>query len=102
MAKSKSLKQQITQSNFYQKAFCNEHGVLTLAQAPNVPAWVGFLSWIVKTWITTGWVHFVANFVFFASWMIWAIWETGWGINWFRRGLGLFIGLLLLLTWWPG
>jgi hypothetical protein len=87
--------------NLIHNLFYDKDGNLVLGQAPNLPAYIAFAAWILKTWLPAGWPHILANLIYFSAAMIWAILEIGWGVNWFRRLLGATIMVVLIVTWWP-
>ena len=58
-----------------------------LVQFPNAPLLVAILAWVVAK-LTDGTVHDVAQGVFTAGLVVWALLELVRGSNWVRRLLG--------------
>lgn len=67
-------------------------GKITVAQIPNAPLWVFILASAAHFFISTkGTPSAVLSWVGICALGIWAVIEIGWGVNPFRRLLGLVV-----------
>jgi len=79
----------------FKRFFHNKDGKIVLWQTPNLPiiGWALFtlLSRVIHldalAWIATGFL------------LLWALLELGWGVNYFRRLLGLIILVGIIWAW---
>ncbi len=81
----------------YSKCFCNETGKLTILQLPNLPGGLTF-TFIALSWVfSTGVIHSVLRGSAAITGLWWAYLEVRYGVNYFRRGLGLWVVVLILM-----
>jgi len=86
----------MTHKELYHKCFCDVDGKLTIAQFPNLSGGmtVGFIvaSWIVSTGI----MYTILRGGAALAGLWWAYLEVRYGVNYFRRGLGLFVAITII------
>lgn len=78
------------------RCFCDETGKLTIIQFPNLSGGltVGF---VVASWIfSTGVLHTVLRGSAAAAGLWWAYLEVRYGVNYFRRGLGIYAAIVII------
>lgn len=79
----------------YQKCFCDDQGNLTLAQVPNLSGSIT-IGCIVLGWIfNRGVIHGLAQAGAAMAGVWWAYLEVRYGVNYFRKVLGLFVLILI-------
>ena len=82
--------------SFYNACFCDANGRLTVVQFPNLSGGltVGFilLSWLFEQ----GAVHNLLRSGAAITGLWWAYLEIRYGVNYFRRALGLFVAFVII------
>ncbi len=81
--------------------FRDKDGTIVLGQWPNLPIllWFG-LTVFAKLW-PDGYIATVAWWLAHVALLVWAVSEVGWGVNGFRRTLGLIVlGWTLYSIFW--
>lgn len=82
---------------FYRKVFCDEKGKFTVVQFPNLSGALT-IGFIVLGWIfSTGIIHGIFRGAAAITGLWWAYIEIRYGVNYFRRGLGLFVAVMILM-----
>lgn len=76
--------------------FKDNNGSIVLAQAPNIPILIAIIVWIVLLFVHQEPYQITLTIVFNIALGVWAILELGWGVNYFRRGLGLVVLIFVL------
>jgi hypothetical protein len=86
------------ESSFEDKFWYDKDGNFVVWQRPNWALITWFVSFVLTIIIPAGQVDDVLAFIARAAIMIWALMELIWGVNYFRRLLGLAVLLLPLIT----
>jgi hypothetical protein len=73
------------------KTFRDSNGNVVIAQMPNLPLIVWFVTSILTLIFTTGKINTVLDVVANGSLFTWAWMELFQGVNYFRRALGLVV-----------
>jgi len=68
--------------------FRDKKGRIVIAQIPNVPITIAGIAWGLE-WFVRPVYDMRLDALFYAGLLVWAGWEIGWGVNPFRRVLGL-------------
>ncbi len=76
--------------------FLTKDGEIVVAQAPNLPLILAFVADVVS-YLAKGQVQSVSDWIAKGLFGLWAVMEIGWGVNPFRRLLG--VGVLALVGW---
>jgi hypothetical protein len=80
-----------------QKLFVDKHGKFVLGQKPNLPIIVWAVctvaNWFIGAKTATTILHVTGT----TAWTVWALLETGWGVNLFRRILGAIVIIWTLI-----
>jgi len=84
------------------KTFRDSNGNIVVAQMPNLPLILWFVSSILTLIFKTGTINTGLDVVATGSLFTWAWLEIFEGVNYFRRGLGLvvLIGLIASKIYW--
>jgi hypothetical protein len=84
------------------KTFRDSNGNIVVAQMPNLPLILWFISSILALIFKTGTINTVLDVVATGSLFTWAWLEIFEGVNYFRRGLGfvVLIGLIVSKIYW--
>jgi len=69
---------------------------MTIVQTPNAPLIVMAIAWLLARF-SSGPVTPAAMAIFTAAGVIWSYEELRHGVNWFRRGLGAVVLILLVV-----
>lgn len=81
----------------YTECFCDETGKLTIIQFPNLSGGLT-VAFIVLGWIfSTGLIHSIFRGCAAVTGLWWAYLEVRYGVNYFRRGLGLWVVIMILM-----
>lgn len=81
----------------FKRCFCDENDKLTIVQFPNLSGGLT-VALIVLGWIfSTGLVHSVFRGSAAITGLWWAYLEVRYGVNYFRRGLGAFVVIMILM-----
>lgn len=81
----------------YKKLFFDKNGQFVMAQWPNAPLIVWIIAVIASKFVSSGNVHTALGYISFSALFIWAFLEIFWGVNYFRRNLGLVV-LVMAIT----
>lgn len=81
----------LKQSKFYIWLFRCQDGSYIYGQAPNIPIIVAGVTFVLAIIIPDPSIKSTLNLIFRLSVIIWAILELCWGVNNFRRILGLIV-----------
>ncbi|MBD2297663.1 hypothetical protein H6G80_11535 [Nostoc sp. FACHB-87] len=73
------------------KTFRDRNGNIVIAQMPNLPLIVWFVTSILSLIFSTGKIHLVFDTLATGSLFTWAWLELFEGVNYFRRALGLVV-----------
>ncbi|MBD2487414.1 hypothetical protein [Aulosira sp. FACHB-615] len=73
------------------KTFRDRNGNIVIAQMPNLPLIVWFVTSILSLILSTGKIHLVFDTLATGSLFTWAWLELFEGVNYFRRALGLVV-----------
>ncbi|MBA3679111.1 hypothetical protein H0W80_02885 [Candidatus Saccharibacteria bacterium] len=76
--------------------FKDRSGTIVLAQVPNVPIIIAIIVWLLMLFVHQEPYQIILTIVFNVALGIWAVLEFGWGVNYFRRGLGLVVLIFVL------
>ena len=71
--------------------FKDKQGRIVLFQFPNLPLIVWFATLLGAKVVSTGNVHDLLNLLSFSALFFWAWLEAFYGVNYFRRALGLIV-----------
>ncbi len=74
----------------------DKHGHFVVWQRPNALLMTWFGAFVLTVLLPTDWLGHVFSFVALIAILIWAVMELGWGVNYFRRSLGL--GVILIFV----
>ena len=85
-------------SKFLQNSFFSKEGKLVIIQCPNLPLLLWFITMIISNLLKEGEVKSVFSWISLASLIIWSILEIIFGVNYFRRCLGLLILAMIIIT----
>ncbi len=85
-----------TKKSFSDKFWHDKHGKFVVAQKPNVFLWIWIAGFLLSIISQTNTVIRDISWIAGISIIIWAILEIGWGVNYFRRLLGLSVLLLII------
>ena len=80
---------------FFDKCFKNQRGETEITEGPNLPIIV-FAIALAIAFISTGLLRELSALIAFGALFTWAWLEIFDGVNYFRRGLGIFTMLLLM------
>lgn len=83
---------------FVDKCFKNKNGQITVFQPPNLPILVWFVCVVLANIITEPTFQKLFEAIGFGSLFTWTYLEIFYGVNYFRRALGLLILMLALVT----
>ena len=86
------------ENTLFDQAFRDTEGNIVLAQMPNLPLIVWIVASLLKIVVTTGRINLGLDLIAFGSLFTWAWEELFQGVNYFRRGLGLFV-IFGLIAW---
>ncbi len=84
--------------SFSDKFWHDKHGQFVVAQKPNVFLWVWLFSFAMSILLSPSTFKRDIVLVGGISILIWAALELGWGVNYFRRTLGLCVLLLYAVS----
>ena len=93
-----SLRRGLMDNSLFDQTFRDNEGNIVIAQPPNLPLLVGVTSSLLALVIPNGDLSRGFGTVAFGALFTWAWLELFEGVNYFRRGLGLFT-LLGLIAW---
>jgi hypothetical protein len=82
----------------FNQIFRDGEGKIVLAQMPNLPLITWLLASILQLIFTTGKINVGLEFLSFGAIFTWAWEELFQGVNYFRRALGLFVMIILILA----
>lgn len=80
------------------KTFRDSDGKIVIAQMPNLPLIVWIVTSILALIFTTGKINTVLDVVANGSLFTWAWLELFQGVNYFRRALGLFVLIGIIVS----
>lgn len=81
---------------FYNQCFCDETGKLTIAQTPNVSGGLT-IGFIVASWLLVqGTLYNLSRGAAAVTGLWWAYLEIRYGVNYFRRTLGLYVAFVII------
>ena len=86
------------ENTLFNQVFRDSEGKIVLAQMPNLPLIVWIVASLLKMIFTTGKINLGLDIIAFGSLFTWAWSELFQGVNYFRRALGLFV-LVSLIVW---
>ncbi|AFY32863.1 hypothetical protein [Calothrix sp. PCC 7507] len=81
----------MTNNTFFDKTFRDDDGQIVLAQIPNLPLIVWIVTSLLSLIITNGKINTLLEVLANGSLFTWAWLELFQGVNYFRRALGLFV-----------
>jgi hypothetical protein len=80
------------------KIFKDKHGKVVVLEKPNAALITWFISWVLSHVLPYGQLNFVAALVAFGSLFAWAWMEIFDGSCYFRRALGAFVLVAMILA----
>ena len=80
----------------WNKIWRDKHGRVAIWQTPNPLLSVWILATAVDTFLLTGEPQSFVKFIALNALIIWGVLEVSFGVNYFRRGLGLIVLLVSL------
>jgi len=83
---------------FSDKFWHDKDGNLVVWSKPNIFLWVWIAATVISIVMTTNSLERAITFVGGIAIIIWAVLELGWGVNYFRRLLGLCVLLLIVIS----
>lgn len=95
MAVLHQLDNRVRRSAILKRLFVTREGKIVVAQAPNAPLYV-WLVFGLATFFTAGGPRHWCMLASEAALAVWSVLEIGWGVNLFRRVLGLVVGILVV------
>lgn len=81
--------------------FKDSSGIIVLAQTPNIPIIIAIIAWLLLLFVHQEPYQITLTILFNAALGVWAFLELGWGVNYFRRGLGLVVLVFVLKFFIP-
>ena len=90
-----------TSATLFDRTFRDSEGKIVIAQPPNLPLLLWGAATLLQLAVTQGRVHVGLEWVAFGALFTWAWLELFQGVNYFRRGLGLFVlvGAIVIKFW---
>ena len=85
------------ENTLFNKAFRDSEGNIVLAQTPNLPIIIGIIASLLKIVFPTGQLNVGLELIAFGTLFTWAWQELFQGVNYFRRVLGAFALLGLIV-----
>jgi len=85
------------ENTLFNKAFRDSEGNIVLAQTPNLPIIIGITASLLKIVFPTGQLNVGLELIAFGTLFTWAWQELFQGVNYFRRVLGAFALLGLIV-----
>ena len=85
-------------NTFLDKFFRDDKGEYVIAQPPNLPIIIWFTASILKLVFPRGNLYTGLDFVAVISLIIWSFLEIFQGVNYFRKGLGVFVLIGLIAS----
>ena len=82
--------------SFNDKFWYDRHGNFVVWQRPNFLLWIWIAAFIISIILSDGAFERFIGLLGLLAILIWAVLELGWGVNYFRRLVGL--GVLLLFA----
>ncbi len=73
------------------KLFLDKHGKLVVGQKPNIPIIIWVVCALSNKLVSNHDVSSLLSLVGTAALVLWATLEVGWGVNYFRRLLGIVV-----------
>ena len=87
------LESKIRDNAFLRKLFITADDHVVIGQSPNAPLYGAFVLYMLAL-ITQGQMHTSVTLGYRICLIIWSIAELGWGVNLFRRILGMIVLIL--------
>lgn len=82
----------------YRNIFFNKEGKLVIIQWPNLSLFLWFITMIISNLLKEGEIKSIVSWISLVSIIIWSILEIIFGVNYFRRCLGLLILAMIIVT----
>jgi hypothetical protein len=90
-----SMERAIRRSRFLRTLFVTRDGSVVTGQTPNAPIYV-WLAFGALGFFARGTVHHWCEMASESALAVWSVLEIGWGVNLFRRILGVVVGALFV------
>ncbi|MEP6755982.1 MAG: hypothetical protein ABJA67_10815 [Chthonomonadales bacterium] len=87
------LESKIRDNGFLGKLFLTADDKVVIGQSPNAPLYAAFALYILAL-VTQGQMHTSFTFGYRICLIVWSVAELGWGVNLFRRILGMIVLIL--------
>lgn len=85
-------------NTIFDQIFRDSEGKIVLAQTPNLPLITWLVASILQLIFTTGKINIGLEVLSFGAVFTWAWEELFQGVNYFRKALGLFVMIILILA----
>lgn len=84
------------ENTLFARTFRDSNGNIVIAQKPNPPLLIWLVATLSKLFFATGSVNTVLDIIAFTSLLVWSLLEIFQGVNYFRKGLGLIVLVVLI------
>lgn len=83
--------------DLWRRTWYDKHGQIVIAQWPSAWLW-GWAAATTLSVLTNGVVADVFGWMGIASLAVWVFYEVKDGVNYFRRGLGILVGVFVIMS----
>ncbi len=85
-------------NTLFDRLFRDGAGQIVIWQPPNLPILIWASAMLLKLVFQTGQVKLVLDLLAFSSLLYWSFLEITQGVNYFRRDLGVFVLIALIIS----
>ena len=86
------------ENTLFDRTFRDSNGKIVIAQMPNAPLLIWLGATLLKLFVPRGTLNIGLDTIAFTSLLVWSFLEIFQGVNYFRKGLGVF-ALVGLVFW---